>query len=150
MADVTFRIAEDNSKEILNKIERRAEAALEACGIQAQTYATQNVSKGVPRHPGSWYTPGGAHGLAGSIAYKVDKTENVVYVGTNNEHANYNEYGTGIYADNGKGRKSPWTYMGEDGNFHRTRGITPLHFLKNAVADHVQQYKDIIKKQLNK
>lgn len=38
------------------------------------------------------------------------------------EHAPYVEYGTGIYAADGSGRKTPWRYKDEKGNWHVTSG----------------------------
>lgn len=145
---VDFEIKVDNSAEVLNRLQDNIEAALEACGIQAVTHAQQIITAGVPRHSGSWYTSKGEAGLRGSISHEVKG--DTCYVGTNNEYAIYNEVGTGIYAEGGKGRKSPWAYKDEKGNWHRTRGITPLHFLKNALDKHKSEYKDIMQEYLNK
>lgn len=38
------------------------------------------------------------------------------------EYAPYVEYGTGIYAADGLGRKTPWRYKDEEGNWHVTSG----------------------------
>ena len=38
------------------------------------------------------------------------------------EYAPYVEYGTGIYAADGSGRKTPWRYKDEEGNWHVTSG----------------------------
>lgn len=38
------------------------------------------------------------------------------------EYAQYVEYGTGIYAADGSGRKTPWRYKDEEGNWHVTSG----------------------------
>ena len=38
------------------------------------------------------------------------------------EYAPYVEYGTGIYAADGTGRKTPWRYKDEEGNWHVTSG----------------------------
>ena len=38
------------------------------------------------------------------------------------EYAPYVEYGTGIYAADGTGRKTPWRYKDEEGNWHTTSG----------------------------
>ena len=47
-------------------------------------------------------------------------------------YAVYVEYGTGIYAANGNGRQTPWTYF--DGkSFHRTRGSRPHPYFVPAV-----------------
>ena len=98
-----FEITVDNSDEIIKKVEEGCQAALEACGIQAVSHAQQYINAAVPRHSGSWYTSQGEAGLRGSISYKIQG--DTCYVGTNNEHAIYNEYGTGIYVEGGKGRQ---------------------------------------------
>ena len=38
------------------------------------------------------------------------------------EYAPYVEYGTGIYSADGSGRKTPWRYKDEEGNWHVTSG----------------------------
>jgi len=38
------------------------------------------------------------------------------------EYAPYVEYGTGIYAADGSGRKTPWRYKDEEGKWHVTSG----------------------------
>ena len=58
-------------------------------------------------------------------------------IGSNLEYAPYVHQGTGIYAEDGNGRKTPWAYRAEAGKykgFHRTRGQKPQPFLKNAVV----------------
>lgn len=146
MADVTFT---DNSDEILRQMAQKIDAGLEACGNQAVSHAKNIITAGVPRHADSWYTPTGA--LRNSI--KPTVLDGEVQIGTNMEYAIYNEYGTGVYleSDNGvQGRKSPWAYEGPDGEVHWTRGMKALHFLKNAIDNHKDQYIEIIKKYLNK
>ena len=47
------------------------------------------------------------------------------------EYAPYVEYGTGIYAKDGNGRKTPWTYKDErTGEWIRTRGGRPHPFME--------------------
>ena len=137
----SFEIVVDNTDEVLRKLDENTEAALEACGIQAVGHAQDIIDANVPRHSGSWYTSKGAAGLRGSISHEVH--EDTCYVGTNNEYAIYNEVGTGIYAEGGKGRQSPWAYKDDKGNWHRTRGIPPLHFLKNALSKNIDEYRKI-------
>ncbi len=147
MAD--FVVTKDNTDQIWEDIEKNIEAALEDIGIKAEGYAQDVVTAGVPRHGGSWYASKGAAGLKGSINHEVDMSEKAVYIGSNNEHAIYNEYGTGIYADGG-GRQSPWAYQDPDGKWHRTRGMEPLHFLKKAVTEHIQEYLAVMKQHLKR
>ena len=144
---VEFEITVDNTAEVLRQLQDNCEAALEACGIQAVSHAQQNINAAVPRHAGSWYTSQGEAGLRGSISYQVQ--DDTCYVGTNNEYAIYNEVGTGIYVEGGGGRQSPWSYKDDKGNWHRTRGITPIHFLKKALAENIKEYRQIIKQYLN-
>lgn len=71
--------------------------------------------------------------LRRSITHEVANNELVV--GTNVEYAPYLEFGTGIYASEGDGRKTPWTYMSADGEFHTTQGQHPQPFLFPAGDD---------------
>ena len=166
----------DNSKEVLDALERQVEAGLEGVGIQCEGYAQDIINAGVPRHGGSWYTSKGGAGLRGSITHKVKMDEKAVYVGTNNDHAIYNELGTGSFAESG-GRQGWWVYVpggGKSGtntgkvyteqkarqivailkskglDAHMTKGMKPLHFLKKAAGDHIEEYKQIIKEHLQK
>ena len=61
----------DNSKEVLNALERQVEAGLEGVGIQCEGYAQDVIDAGVPRNSGSWYTSQGGAGLRGSIDHEV-------------------------------------------------------------------------------
>lgn len=55
-----------------------------------------------------------------------------IEVGTNVFYAVYQEYGTGKYAVNGNGRKTPWAYVNEDGVLVWTAGNKPQPFLNPA------------------
>ena len=64
-------------------------------------------------------------------------------VGTNVEYAIYVEYGTGIYAEEGKGRQTPWFYYYEGKNgkpgWRITRGQKPAKFLRRAFMDNTNK-----------
>lgn len=130
---------EDHSDEVLRALEERIEAALEACGQQAVTHAKQNITAASRVDTGA---------LRNSISHVTWAEGGELYVGTNQEYAIYNEVGTGIYISGG--RTTPWSYKDKKGNWHRTRGMPPVHFLKNAMADHVKEYKGIIEQELKK
>lgn len=52
------------------------------------------------------------------------------------EYAPYVEYGTGIFAEDGNGRKDvPWHYKDDEGNWHSTSGMKPRPFLRPALED---------------
>ena len=88
-------------------------------------------------------TPVGDTGrLRNSITHAVK--EDAVYIGSNLSYAPFVELGTGIYASDGQGRKSPWAYRDSKGKWHWTRGIKPHHMLKKAASEHDSEYKTII------
>ena len=121
---------EDNSEEFLKELEDKKDLILEALGIQVEAYAKM-------------LTPVGDTGrLRSSITHAVKGDE--VYIGTNVSYAPYVELGTGIYASDGKGRKSPWAFQDSKGKWHWTRGIKPHHMLKRAASEHDSEYKTII------
>ena len=68
--------------------------------------------------------------LRNSITHEVE--DNVGYVGTNKEYAPYVEFGTGIFASEGNGRDTPWSYQDDEGNWHTTIGQKPQPFLNPA------------------
>ena len=82
-----------------------------------------------------WYMGSTAEGYAKANETRVDtgrlrnsithkEEENMTVIGSNVEYAKFQELGT-------------------------SRGITPLHFLKNAVANHTDEYKRIVKDSLS-
>ena len=138
---IDIKISSDNTSQILNELEQKCQAALEACGQQAVSHSKQNITAASRVDTGA---------LRNSMNHKVDSGAKVCYVGTNQSYAIYNELGTGIYAEGGKGRKTPWRYVDAKGEGHWTRGMKPIHFLKNAIQDHADEYKAIIEEQLKK
>ena len=68
--------------------------------------------------------------LRNSITHEVN--DGVGIVGTNKEYAPYVEYGTGIFAVEGNGRDTPWSYQDDEGNWHTTIGQKPQPFLEPA------------------
>lgn len=84
--------------------------------------------------------------LRGSIDYLTKPEEETVYVGTNVEYAIYNELGTGIYIEGG--RQTPWWYQDREGNWHITKGMKGIHFLKNAIEDNLDVFEAIAESEL--
>ena len=75
--------------------------------------------------------------LRASITSETEVTarEIVGRVGTNEEYGPYVHNGTGIYAKDGNGCKTPWGYTvraGKHKGFHWTQGQRPQPFLENA------------------
>lgn len=109
----------DNSVEVKEAINEAILAWLyEAAGeIEAQ------VKRNTPVDTGQ---------LKGSWEYKVDETKQEAVIGSPIENAIWNEFGTGQYALNGDGRKTPWVWQDVKGNWHTTRGKRPQRSLYHA------------------
>ncbi len=72
--------------------------------------------------------------LRRSITSKVEGEKGVIY--TPLFYAPYVEYGTGIFAENGNGRKDvPWTYRDEKGEWHITSGMQPMPYMRPALFE---------------
>lgn len=133
---VTFN---DYSDDVLKAFDEACLRALERCGLQAEGYA-QDLSP-VPV----------TGNLRSSISHTVDPGEPAAYIGTNCEYAGYIEFGTGRHSSIGGGTpKSHWVYMGDDGEWHIGKPIRPQPYLKPAVANHVNTYRNIFKDELSK
>ena len=135
MPDLGGVVFNDYSADVLNEFHDAVLRALERCGEQAEGYAKD-------------LAPVDTGNLRNSISHKVDDGEPAVYIGSNTSYAPYVELGTGIYAEGGGGRPTPWVYQDAQGNWHWTRGNPAQPFLKPAVADHQQTYSNIIKDEL--
>lgn len=75
--------------------------------------------------------------LKASMHSEVEQLGNVITgkVSNNCKYAAYVHNGTGIYAKNGGGRSTPWTYVVDRGKYkggHTTQGQKPQPFLENA------------------
>lgn len=125
----------DNSKEVSGAIHAALLRGLEKIGLVAEGYAKR-------------LCPVDTGNLRNSITHVVDEQEPAAIIGTDNEYAAYVELGTGIYAEGGGGRPTPWVYQDAKGNWHMTHGNKPQPFLKPAAADHAGQYRDILESEL--
>lgn len=129
----------DNSKQVISAKNEAVARALETIGQIAEGYAKRNITQAGRVDTGN---------MRNSVAHTVK--DGVAYVGTNNEYAVFHEIGTGIFLDPeyGKGRQDPWVYYDSKGNAHRTQGIKPIHFLKEAATGHSDEYKKILEDEL--
>ena len=126
-------IFEDNSMQCINALDSICDAWLyEAAGeLEAQTKRNSRSDTGQAKN---------------SYEYRVDNANQKAYIGSNLENAIWEEFGTGEYALNNDGRKTPWyvpvekatgkkkpTYQGQvivvygkDGQaFYKTDGKSP-------------------------
>lgn len=143
MADIAIRI-EDHSSDILRALEEKKAQILEAWGQQGVTNVKNVITAESRVDTGA---------MRNSINHQVQESESAVYVGSNNEYIQFHEYGTGIYleSDDGRqGRQTPWRYQDRDGNWHITRGMKPIHMLKNGIGNHVSDFKKIAETELKR
>lgn len=119
----------DYSAEVLEALHDAAVCALEKCGLTAEGYAKR-------------LCPVDTGELRNSISYTVDEAAPAVYIGTNVSYAPYVELGTGVYTSGGS--PTPWVYRDEKGERHMTNGQRAQPFLKPAISDYGQTYRNII------
>ena len=113
-------VFKDFTKIVLDKIHENGEQFLEEVGgeVEAQTKRNTKVDTGKTKN--SW-----------EHVVNTDKME--VQIGSRYKNALWEEFGTGIYALNGNGRKKvPWVYKTPDGKFHATVGKKPRRALHRA------------------
>lgn len=129
-----FEITADNSAEVLRELDSKIEAILEAWGIQGVGAVVDIITSEDRVDTGA---------MKNSISHQVDAGDKSVSIGTNIEYAIYHELGTGIYLEGGGGRQTPWAYQDASGAWHRTRGMKPIHMIKNGVSGSVNDFKSI-------
>ena len=119
--------------EVIQAKDEAVAKALETIGLVAERYAKELCPTDTSR-------------LKNSISHQVD--DETVYVGTNVEYAPYVEFGTGKFAEGGGGRPTPWSYQDDKGNWHTTNGMKPQPYLKPAIENHLDEYKQYLKDEL--
>lgn len=130
----------DNSPEVLAALPIAIKRALWAMGATAEGHAKgyeTRVDTGLLRNSITFAVGGSA---PATTSYKADRPDKSGIVrsgsyGGTAPQGNYVSIGSGV----------EYAASHELGN---SRGITPLHFLKNAVANHTSEYKGIVKESL--
>ncbi len=131
MADYELII---KTPEVLEDFDDACLRALERMGSQAEGYMVDLV-------------PVDTGNLKNSIFHIVDEEEKATYIGTNNKYAIYVEMGTGKYVDGG--RKTPWVYQDpKTGEWRTTHGQKAQPYVKPAITDHIDTYKNIVKDEM--
>ena len=116
MGNVVF---EDYTIKVQNAIDDKINAVLEECAgeIESQTKRNSRVDTGQTKN---------------SFQHKVDDGAHIAYIGSDEENAIWEEFGTGEYALNGNGRKGGWSYVDAKGKGHFTHGKKPSRAFWNA------------------
>lgn len=105
-------IFKDYCPEIANKLQHAAEAWLEEASGELETQAMRNTRVGKingGRTKASW-------------SHHVDNGALEATVGSSYQNAIWEEFGTGVYAENGGRNDVPWSYKDAAGQWHRTKG----------------------------
>lgn len=118
--------------------------ALDEKAIQFLEEAASEIESAVKR--GSRVDSGQ---LKGSWNHRVDDSAKEATVGSPEQNAIWEEFGTGEYAAHGDGRKGGWSYKDDSGNWHHTKGKTPNRTLQKAFdsrkAAIIRRAKEIFK-----
>lgn len=135
----------DHTPEIIGALERQLARGMWAVGESAAGHA-QDILTDFPRVDTGL--------LRNSIGHAEDQAKLQIIIGTNVEYAPYIEFGTGIYASNGLGRKTPWMVTPDPagrGKYKEpfwTSGVKPAHFLRDAITKNTKEYKEIMAESL--
>ena len=116
MADIVF---EDFSIQVKAAIDDKINIALEECAgeLESQVERNTRVATGKTKN---------------SFRHLVDTDSHVATIGSSEENAIWEEFGTGEYALHGNGRKGGWFYVDEKGDGHFTHGKKPSRAFWNA------------------
>lgn len=132
-----------NMDEILNQIEELADSSkMRSAMGKACALVERSAKQKAPRGTGE---------LSRSITSKVDVENGEVtgLVFTPVEYAPYVEYGTGLFAEGGNGRKDvPWCYQDDKGEWHSTSGMPPHPYMRPAIDENREQILRILKEGL--
>lgn len=112
----------ENVLEKLNQLEdtTRLESGIEKACLLVERSAKQKA----PKDTGA---------LRRSITSEVKNLDGKIY--TPLEYAPYQEYGTGLFAENGGRQDVPWSYQDDKGEWHSTSGMKPQPFMRPALYE---------------
>ena len=137
-----FDIKFEGLDKLIDKIEDIGDVQAIASAMQDACNLVEGAAKDkAPKDTGA---------LRRSITSKVEVTGNTIegIVFTPLEYAPYQEYGTGLFAENGNGRQTPWVYRDDKGKYHYTNGQHPQPFLRPALNENKDEIIQIIKEAL--
>lgn len=87
--------------------------------------------------------------LKTTLDYKVNLSDMSVTIGVNEKYAVYVEFGTGIYAENGQGRKTPWVYTDpKTGERIFTHGSHPKPYMRPGYRSQKENIKRLLEQYL--
>ena len=142
----------DNTPQLHEALDSWAERVLTIWGMKVQDYAQLLVPTGTADSTGIEGYVGGV--LKQSLTFVLDLTKKTVTIGSNLLYSIWVELGTGIFAEKGNGRKTPWVWKDFNGKWHFTRGMKAANdgkgFLRPAVEDHIDELREIAVEEANR
>lgn len=142
----------DNTPQLHEALDSWAKRVLTLWGMTVQDYAQLLVPTGTEDSTGIEGYVGGA--LKQSLTFALDLAQKTVTIGSNLFYSVYVELGTGIFAEKGNGRKTPWVWKDFNGKWHFTRGMRAANegkgFLRPAVEEHIDELREIAVEEGNK
>ena len=116
-------VFKDYSKIVINKFNNNAVQWLEEASGELEAQTKRNTKVDTGKTKGSW-------------EHRVNESKMEAEVGSRYKNALWEEFGTGIYALNGDGRKTKWVYKNpKDNKFYATVGKKPRRALFNAYTN---------------
>lgn len=113
-------VFKDFSDEVIEKINALGVNWLEEASGEVESQTKRNTKVKTGKTKNSW-------------EHKVSEYKLEAEVGSRYKNALWEEFGTGIYALNGDGRKDvPWFYKDAEGKWHMTSGKKPRRAFHNA------------------
>lgn len=81
-------------------------------------------------------------------SYKIVQTEDGFEIGSDLDYSLYVEFGTGVYAEDGKGVSTPWAYKAADGTWRTTKGMRPRPHIRPAFENNAEEIEMMLAKEL--
>ena len=135
MAEVEFK----GLDKIIAKLDKMQDTSTIVSAMQDACNLVEGAAK--------YKAPKDTGALRRSITSKIEvngsEIDGIVF--TPLEYAPYVEYGTGLFAENGNGRQTPWVYRDDKGDYHYTHGQHPQPFMRPALKENEQNIKKKLK-----
>lgn len=81
-------------------------------------------------------------------SYNIVQTEDGFEIGSDLDYSLYVEFGTGVYAEDGKGVSTPWAYKADDGTWRTTKGMRPRPHIRPAFENNAEEIEMMLAKEL--
>lgn len=122
------------SLESLKDADKLTAAMKQACAMVERS-AKENAPKGTGELRRS---------ITSEVVSNDGEIQGVVF--TPLEYAPYIEYGTGLFAEGGNGRKDvPWNYKDDEGEWHSTSGMKPRPYMRPALEENREEILRLLK-----